>query len=83
MIPNRFQPAAAVAAASVMMFSAPRPESMEAALLSRIVEAQAAADEANDLASLGVIDHARYEQAARDRDDAVEAAAEFLGRAGR
>ena len=82
MTPRPWFPPAAVAA-SVMMFPAPRPESLEAALLSRIVEAQAAADEANDLAHLGVIDHARYEAAARDRDDSIEAAAEFLGRAQR
>ena len=51
------------------------------ALLSRIVEAQAAADEANDLLAAGLVGHDRYERAACDRDDAIEAAAEFLGRA--
>jgi hypothetical protein len=52
-----------------------------ATLLSRIVEAQAAADEANDLLAAGLVGHDRYERAACDRDDAIEAAAEWLGRA--
>jgi hypothetical protein len=51
-----------------------------ATLLSRIVEAQAAADEANDLLDAGLVGHDRYEAAACDRDDAIEAAAAFLGR---
>jgi hypothetical protein len=49
-------------------------------LLSRIVEAQAAACEANDLLAAGLAGHDRYERAANDRDDAIEAAAAFLGR---
>lgn len=70
----------ALGLATLMMLIAPRPDERATVMLSRIVEAQAAADEANDLLSLGVIDHARYERAACDRDDAVEAAAAFLGR---
>lgn len=71
--------------ATLMMLLAPSPRHGDHAtmMLSRIVEAQAAADEANDLLGLGVIDHARYERAACDRDDAVEAAAAFLGRGSR
>lgn len=69
--------------ATLMMFSPFTLREREATtLLSRIVEAQAAADEANDLLGIGAIDHARYERAACDRDDAVEAAAAFLGRRG-
>lgn len=48
-------------------------------ILSRIVEADRAAMEANDLLTMGVIDHARYEAAAQARDEAIEAAAAFLG----
>lgn len=67
--------------ATLMMFlPSPRHDETATVLLSRIVEAQAAADEANDLVGLGVIDHARYEQAACERDEAVEVAAMFLGR---
>jgi hypothetical protein len=69
----------AALAATVMML-APSPDERALAILSRIVEAQAAADEANDLANAGVIAQERYEAAANDRDDAVEAAAAFLGR---
>lgn len=49
-------------------------------MLSRIVEADAAAAamEANDLVSLGMIPHDRYEAAAHARDEAIDAAAEFL-----
>ncbi len=68
--------------ATLMMFlPSPRHDETATVLLSRIVEAQAAADEANDLLGLGMIDHARYERAACGRDDAVEAAAMHLGRA--
>jgi hypothetical protein len=35
--------------------------------------------EANDLLAAGVIGTDRYERAANDRDDAIDAAAEFLG----
>ena len=73
----------ALGLATLMMLIAPRPDERATVMLSRIVEAQAAADEANHLLGLGVIDHARYEAAACDRDDAVEAAAAFLGRASR
>lgn len=69
--------------ATLVMLMAPRGSDHATVLLSRIVEAQAAADEANDLVGLGVIDHARYERAACDRDDAVEAAAIHLGRGSR
>jgi hypothetical protein len=51
-----------------------------ATLLSRIVEAQAAADELNTLLAAGLAGHDRYERAACDRDDAIEAAAAFLRR---
>jgi hypothetical protein len=34
--------------------------------------------EANDLLAAGVIPADRYERAANDRDDAIDAAAEFL-----
>jgi hypothetical protein len=54
-----------------------------ATLLSRIVEAQAAADEANDLLAAGLVGHDSYERAACGRDDSIEAAAEWLGRAQR
>ena len=54
-----------------------------ATLLSRIVEAQAAAEELNTLLAAGLAGHDRYEAAACDRDDAIEAAAEWLGRAER
>jgi hypothetical protein len=73
----------ALGLATLMMLIAPRADERATVMLSRIVEAQAAADEANDLLNLGAIDHARYERAACDRDDAVEAAAAFLGRASR
>ena len=73
----------AMGLATLMMLMAPSPGDRATAMLSRIVEAQAAADEANDLLAMGVIDHARYEAAACDRDDAVDAAAAFLGRASR
>jgi hypothetical protein len=69
--------------ATLMMLMAPRGSDHATVMLSRIVEAQAAADEANDLVGLGVIDHARYERAACDRDEAVEAAAIHLGRVAR
>lgn len=48
-------------------------------MLARIVEADRAAMEANDLLTLGVIEHARYERAAQARDEAIDAAAEYLG----
>jgi hypothetical protein len=73
----------ALGLATLMMLMAPRADERATVMLSRIVEAQAAADEANDLLNLGAIDHARYERAACDRDDAVDAAAAFLGRARR
>jgi ActR/RegA family two-component response regulator len=75
----RLTPAAGLA--TVMMFApAPEADEITRAMLSRIVEAQAAAMEANDLASAGLVDHERYERAACDRDDAIDAAARFLGR---
>jgi hypothetical protein len=54
-----------------------------ATILSRIVEAHEAALEANDLLAAGLVPYDRYEAAANDRDDAIETAAEFLGRAAR
>lgn len=49
-------------------------------LLSRIVEADAAAMELNGLLNRGIDVRDRYERAARDRDDAIDAAARLLGR---
>jgi hypothetical protein len=49
-------------------------------MLAAIVDADAAAMEANDLANLGVIAHDRYETLARRRDEAIDRAAEYLGR---
>lgn len=71
--------AAAVAAAAVTLAAtADRPHDTALAMLAAIVEADAAAMEANDLCSLGVIDHARYEAAAQARDAAIDRAAEWL-----
>jgi hypothetical protein len=58
--------------------AAPAVPTTAEVMLSRIVEADAAAMEANDLVSLGMIPHDRYEAAAHARDEAIEAAAEFL-----
>jgi hypothetical protein len=67
--------------ATLMWFSpAPAPNDIAAIMLSRIVEAHASAMELNDLLAAGVIPADRYERAANDRDDAIDAAAEFLGR---
>jgi hypothetical protein len=75
----KMTPAAGLA--TLMWFSpAPAPSDMAAIMLSRIVEAHASAMEANDLLAAGVIPADRYERAANDRDDAIDAAAEFLGR---
>jgi len=49
-------------------------------LLSRIVEAQAAAMELNTLLDEGLVGHDRYEAAACDRDEAIEAAGAWLRR---
>lgn len=49
-------------------------------MLSRIVEADAAAMELNGLINRGVDVRDRYEAASNDRDDAIDAAARFLGR---
>lgn len=59
---------------------APEPIRHETArvLLSRIVEADAAAMELNALLAAGAGSHERYERAAQERDAAIEAAAEFL-----
>lgn len=71
--------AAAVAAAAVALAAtADRPHDLAVAMLRCIVEADRTAMEANDLASLGVIDHARYEAAAQARDAAIDRAAEWL-----
>jgi hypothetical protein len=47
-------------------------------MLAAIVEADAAAMEANELVNLGVIDHARYERLAQARDEAIDRAAAYL-----
>jgi hypothetical protein len=71
-------PAAGLA---TLMWFAPSPShnDIAAVMLSRIVEAHAAAMEMNDLVAAGLISTDRYERAANDRDDAIEAAEEFLG----
>ena len=75
----KLTPAAGLA--TLMWFApAPRPDDIAALMLSRIVEAQAAAMELNDLLAAGVISTDRYERAANDRDDAIDAAAAFLER---
>jgi hypothetical protein len=77
----KMTPAAGLA--TLMWFTpAPGPNDIAAIMLSRIVEAHAAAMEANDLLAAGVIGTARYERAANDRDDAIDAAAEFLSTGG-
>jgi len=63
--------------------AAPAVPTTAEVMLSRIVEADAAAMEADDLVNLGMIAHDRYEAAAQARDEAIEAAAEFLRRAAR
>jgi hypothetical protein len=65
---------------ATLMWFAPAPghDDIAAIMLSRIVEAHAAAMDANDLLAAGVISTDRYQLAANDRDDAIEAAAEFL-----
>jgi len=69
--------------ATLMWFApTPSPNDVAAIMLSRIVEAHAAAMEANDLLAAGVIGTDRYERAANDRDDAIDAAAEFLSMGG-
>lgn len=75
----KLTPAAGLA---TLMWFAPTPgrDDIAALMLSRIVEAQAAAMEANDLLAAGVIRPDRYERAANDRDDAIDAAAAFLER---
>jgi hypothetical protein len=74
----KMTPAAGLA---TLMWFAPAPTSNDiaATMLSRIVESHAAAMEANDLLAAGVISTDRYERAANDRDDAIDAAAEYLG----
>ena len=71
--------AAAVAATAVALAAtADRPHDTAMAMLAAIVEADAAAMEANDLVCLGVIPHDRYEQAAQARDAAIDRAAAWL-----
>lgn len=74
----KMTPAAGLA---TLMWFAPSPShnDIAAVMLSRIVEAHAAAMEMNDLVAAGLISTDRYERAANDRDDAIEAAEEFLG----
>ena len=71
-------PAAGLA---TLMWFAPAPDrnDIAAIMLSRIVEAHAAAMEVNDLVAAGLISTDRYERAANDRDDAIDAAEAFLG----
>jgi hypothetical protein len=57
---------------------APAPNDIAAIMLSRIVEAHASAMELNDLLAAGLIPADCYERAVNDRDDAIDAAAEFL-----
>lgn len=71
--------------ATTMMIAAaamPAPDTIRhettRVLLSRIVEADAAAMELNALLAAGAVSHGRYERAAQERDAAIEAAAEFL-----
>lgn len=54
-------------------------EEVARVMLARIVQADRGAMEANELLAIGVIDHDRYEQAAQGRDEAIDAAAAFLG----
>ena len=68
--------AAAVLMTGVAAYCASTPARV---MLSRIVEADRAAMEANDLLAMGAIDHAQYEAAAQARDEAIDAAAAFLG----
>jgi hypothetical protein len=75
----KMTPAAGLA--TLMWFAPPlQSNDIAAIMLSRIVEAHAATMELNDLLAAGVIPADRYEAAANDRDDAIDAAAEFLGR---
>lgn len=69
---------AVTAAAVTLAATADRPHDTALAMLQCIVEADAAAMEANDLATLGVITHDRYEAAAQARDAAIDRAAEWL-----
>jgi hypothetical protein len=57
----------------------PADDTTARVILSRIVEADAAAMELNGLLNRGVDVRDRYEAAANDRDDAIDAAARFLG----
>lgn len=81
MTPRQTLAAAALFAAGAWVSSpAPRRQETAEAMLAAIVEADAAAMEANDLANMGAIPHDRYERLAQARDAAIERAAEFLGR---
>lgn len=76
---TKLPPAAALA--TLMMFAPTlTANDISTIMLSRVVEAQAAAMDANKLLAAGVIGHDRYEAAANDRDDAIDAAAAFLAR---
>lgn len=67
-------------AAAVAVLASVTADSTATAILAAIVEADRAAMEANDLVGLGVIPHDRYERLAQARDEAIDRAAEFLGR---
>lgn len=72
-----------ILATSLMALAAagqPAADTTARVLLSRIVEADAAAMELNALLGRGIDVRDRYERAANDRDDAIDAAARFLGR---
>jgi hypothetical protein len=56
----------------------PARQEQAEAILAAIVEADAAAMEANDLATMGVIGHDRYERLAQARDAAIDRASEWL-----
>ena len=73
-----------IMATSMMLAAAagypPAPDNHATVMLSRIVEADAAAMELNGLLGRGIDVVDRYERAANDRDAAIDAAARFLGR---
>jgi hypothetical protein len=77
---NQSNQTAAVAVLASVMWMPVTADSTATAILAAIVEADRAAMEANDLVGLGVIPHDRYQRLAQARDEAIDRAAEFLGR---
>ena len=71
--------AAALAALAALGIAIRGDDDVARVMLARIVQADRAAMEANELLAIGVIDHDRYERSAQDRDEAIDAAATFLG----